>query len=79
MFRLDDLRMVCPKCSGAGFVQDWQWIQWWTENNTIPPQGHPLLGVQEEIPCEQCDEIGYIPTEQGEALLSFLNLFRGRK
>jgi hypothetical protein len=79
MIKIEDLRKVCPKCEGAGFVQDWQWIQWWAENNTVPPEGHPLLEVREEIPCEGCGEIGFIPTEQGEILLSFLNLFRGRK
>jgi hypothetical protein len=79
MLTLDDLQTVCPKCKGAGFVQDWQWIQWWEENVDVPPPGHPLLQIHEEIPCEECDELGYIPTEQGKTLLIFLNHFRGRR
>ena len=77
--RLEDLQRVCPKCKGEGFVQDWQWVNWWAEHNYPPPDGHPLLGIHEEIPCEECDEIGYIPTEEGAAILEFLNTFRGRR
>ena len=77
--RLEDLRRVCPKCNSAGFIQHWQWVQWWAENNDFPPQGHLLFEIPEEIPCEECDEIGYVPTEQGRVLLEFINQFRGRK
>lgn len=79
MIRLEDLQTTCPNCKGAGFVQDWQWIQWWAENSDVPPPGHHLLQIQEEIPCRECDEVGYVPTEQGNILLTFLNTFRGRR
>jgi len=79
MFQLDDLEKICGKCKGSGFIQDWQWIQWWQENDAPPPEGHPLLKVQEEIPCEDCNEIGFIPTPMGTALLEFISHFRGRK
>ena len=79
MLNIDDLRTICPVCKGAGFIQDSDWAMWWAENDRVPPQGHRLLTIQEEIPCEKCDEIGYIPTEQGRAILEFMILFRGRK
>ena len=79
MLTLEDLQTRCPNCNGAGFIQDWQWVQWWEENEQPPPDGHRLLEVQEEIPCEACGEIGFIPTEQGRAILDFLNQFRGRR
>lgn len=79
MFKLEDLQTVCPNCNGAGFIQDGRWVRWWAENDQPPPDGHQLLEIQEEMPCEECGEVGFIPTEQGKALLEFLNVFRGRK
>ncbi len=79
MITIDELRTVCPKCKGAGFIQDWQWAQWWAENNLVPPENHPLHSIHEELPCEHCDEIGYVPTEQGRVLLEFMSTFRGRR
>jgi hypothetical protein len=79
MVKIEDLCTECPVCRGAGFLQDPEWALWWTENDSVPPRGHRLFSVQEETPCEACGEIGYIPTEQGRALLEFLNRFRGVK
>ncbi len=79
MIKSADLQTMCPNCKGIGFIQDWQWVQWWAENNFPPPDGHPILDIVEEIPCYACDEVGYVPTELGYTLLEFLNRFRGRK
>lgn len=77
--KLEDLAVRCPRCEGSGFHQDWRWTQWWSENNSPPPPGHRLHEVQEEIPCAECNEIGFLPTEEGQAILEFMNRFRGRK
>lgn len=77
--KLEDLAIRCPRCAGSGFLQDWRWAQWWSENEGPPPPGHRLLSVHEEIPCSECGEIGLIPTAEGQAILEFLNRFRGRR
>ncbi len=79
MIKLEDLQKVCTQCKGKGFIQDWQWVQWWAENYLPPPDGHPILDINEEIPCDACNQIGYVPTELGNTILEFLNRFRGRK
>lgn len=79
MVTIEDLQQVCSHCSGSGFIQDWQWVQWWAENDDVPPDGHPLHKIQEEVPCEKCNEVGYVPTELGRVFLEFMNHFRGRK
>ena len=70
--RFDDLDDVCPTCDTEGVVWNPRWRDWYQTHDELPPEGHALELEPEEVPCQTCAGVGYLLTDAGRGLLSFL-------
>lgn len=51
-------RQVCPKCKGEQYVCHPAWQEYWKD-----PANQEQPTMPEEIPCPECDGVGYIESQ----------------
>lgn len=82
------LNALCARCSAPAIWLSRDGVSYGPGSITVPEKRpivpvalchrHATPGEPEELPCDECDGSGFVPTAAGLAILAFLARHRGR-